>query len=281
MNRQSPKGIEWTNVFGPGSGFTWNPVVGCTKKCGSTPENPEGYCYARRAAKRIGYLCGQYPTAEQIEKAGGAQVPALQRNLSLCAQYWPHFHKERLFQPLKRRKPAGIFLGSMCDLWDPHVEQEWRDAIWDVIERTPQHLYWVLTQAQENIRLHEVSRWANWEWGQLWVGLTITSNVAVWCQRGLQNSYGGQVFISFEPLVGPMPDWKPVANDVGWVIVGAETGNRSGKITPKREWVEQIVEPAQAANIPVFVKDNLSTVMGEEYVREHQEWTPAMIWHGT
>lgn len=275
MNRQWPKGIEWTNVFGPGSGFTWNPVVGCTKRCGATPENPKGYCYARGLAGRIGHLCKQYPTAEQVEQHG------LDPDLSLCAQYWPHFHEERLEQPLKRRKPAGIFLGSMCDLWDPHVEQGWRDAIWDVIEQTPQHLYWVLTQLGHLIGWTERSRWASWEWGQLWVGVTLVRNDDLWRQHQRADRYLGNTFISFEPLHGPMPDWKPVANDIGWVIVGAETGNRPGKVTPKREWVEGIVERAAGAGIPVFVKDNLIPVMGEQYVREHQEWPEAMTGHGT
>lgn len=269
MNRQSPKGIEWTNVFGPGSGYTWNPIVGCTKRCGATPENPQGYCYARRAAKRVGHLCKQYPTAEQVEQHG------LDPDLSLCAQYWPHFHEERLEEPVKRKKPAGIFLGSMCDLWDPHVEQKWREAIWDVIEQTPQHLYWVLTQQARRFDLDEIPCVGN-----LWIGVTVTRAYDLHRHWLLREQRIARRFVSFEPLRGELWNFVPLAGDLDWIIIGAETGNRSGKVIPKREWVQQIVGSAVVANIPMFVKDNLAGVMGEDYVRSHQEWAPGMTGRG-
>ena len=42
-----------------------------------------------------------------------------------------------------------------------------------------------------------------------------------------------------------------------WVILGAETGNRPDKVTPAREWVDNIVAFCEENEIPVFFKDNL------------------------
>ena len=42
-----------------------------------------------------------------------------------------------------------------------------------------------------------------------------------------------------------------------WVILGAETGNRADKVTPRREWVDQITQFCAENEIPVFYKDNL------------------------
>jgi hypothetical protein len=54
---------------------------------------------------------------------------------------------------------------------------------------------------------------------------------------------------------------------IDWVIIGAETKN--GRIVkahaPKIEWIKEIVEAADKANIPVFLKDNLKTLLPAEY----------------
>ena len=43
---------------------------------------------------------------------------------------------------------------------------------------------------------------------------------------------------------------------INWVIVGAQTGPRA--VPPKAEWVQSIIDQCRAANIPVFLKDNLN-----------------------
>ena len=59
-------------------------------------------------------------------------------------------------------------------------------------------------------------------------------------------------FISYEPLLGPInyiPGW------VERIIIGAMTGLDAVK--PQREWVAALINAADAASIPVFLKDNL------------------------
>ena len=51
-------------------------------------------------------------------------------------------------------------------------------------------------------------------------------------------------------------------------IIGAETGNRKGKIAPKREWVENTVEAAQITGVKVFMKESLRGLMGEDFRQE-------------
>ena len=53
-----------------------------------------------------------------------------------------------------------------------------------------------------------------------------------------------------------------------WTIIGAETGNRKGKIAPKREWVENIVEAAQVTGMKVFMKESLRGLMGADFRQE-------------
>ena len=74
-------------------------------------------------------------------------------------------------------------------------------------------------------------------------------------------------FWSMEPLLGPvaMEDAEGLPQ---WVILGAETGNRKDKVTPRREWVDQIAAFCAENEIPVFYKNNL---------REHFPDLPASV----
>jgi hypothetical protein len=47
------------------------------------------------------------------------------------------------------------------------------------------------------------------------------------------------------------------------VICGQETGNRKDKIEPKREWVEDLIDQADAHQIPIFLKNNLRVIAPE------------------
>lgn len=46
--------------------------------------------------------------------------------------------------------------------------------------------------------------------------------------------------------------------DVDWVIIGAETDNRRGKIVPKRNWITSIVKNAGSSGVSIFIKDNVN-----------------------
>ena len=63
---------------------------------------------------------------------------------------------------------------------------------------------------------------------------------------------------SRDVLEGRKKPWRSAAEGLPqWVILGAETGRRTDKVTPRREWVDQIAEFCAENEIPVFYKDNL------------------------
>lgn len=53
-----------------------------------------------------------------------------------------------------------------------------------------------------------------------------------------------------------------------WIIVGTETGRRKNKITPKREWIEKLLDLCRRADIPVFMKTSLTDIWGEPLIQE-------------
>lgn len=87
-----------------------------------------------------------------------------------------------------------------------------------------------------------------------WYGSTVANMDAV----GMYVMQGVNInsFWSMEPLLGPV-DMAAAEGLPEWVILGAETGNRPDKVTPAREWVDNIVAFCEENEIPVFFKDNL------------------------
>jgi protein gp37 len=57
-------------------------------------------------------------------------------------------------------------------------------------------------------------------------------------------------FLSLEPLLGPLPDLD--LRGIDWVIVGGESG--TGAREMKQEWVVDIRDQCEAANVPFFFK---------------------------
>ena len=103
--------------------------------------------------------------------------------------------------------------------------------------------------------------------GNFWYGTPVTRQSdldrIVFLPRKRHNQ-----FINIEPVLE--------AIDIGnidfmdWIIIGAETGNRRGKVKPKQEWIEAIVNTARATGIPVMMKHSkeLAEVWGEDLIQE-------------
>ena len=89
------------------------------------------------------------------------------------------------------------------------------------------------------------------------------------CQTIRDMPSNAHVFLSIEPLwdniYGALE--TVIGNFTDWVIIGAETGHRKGKVTPEKIWVENIVETCDEAGVPVFMKDSLIPVVGEGGMR--------------
>ena len=52
---------------------------------------------------------------------------------------------------------------------------------------------------------------------------------------------------------------------ISWVIIGAQT---KPTVYPRIEWVQEIVEACDKAGIPVFQKDNLKPLLGNNLRQE-------------
>ena len=166
----------------------------------------------------------------------------------------PTFQENRLEQLYHKTKPAVYLITSMSDFssWKP----EWNEKIFKVLADTPQNQYMLLTKRPNLINFQT-------QLDNVSIGVTIT------CKEDknrlpimLKNIKAKHYFITFEPLHGDIGEID--LSFIDWVVIGAETGNRKGKIIPKKEWVMNIVKQAKEKNIPVCMKVSLKDIVGEE-----------------
>lgn len=229
---------------------TWNPVTGCLHGC--------EYCYARGIATRFGgNALGINHVLNEPFKANGRIQP-------YPFGFVPTFHRYRLNDYISK-KGRNIFVCSMADLFGNWVPVEWRSEVFATCRKGPQHNYIFLTK---NPGMYAVMD----EQGELptdsnmWFGTSVTTPDDPFPYNGKRKH---NLFISIEPLLADFGVGSNEAlKDIGWVIIGAETGRRKGKVIPEKSWVDNIVAQCKALNIPVFMKESLRALYGDELLRE-------------
>lgn len=182
----------------------------------------------------------------------------------------PTLHAYTLTYPEQRKAPSNIFVCSMSDLFGAWVPDEWIERIFDACKRAPQHTYLFLTKNPARY-LDLASKGKLPEERNFWYGTTTTGpDKPFWWSKH------HNTFASIEPLLEPFEAAGERGNGsegyekkVEWVIIGAMTGPGSAKKQPKREWIQAIVDDASITGVPVFMKDSLKAVWGDDLIREY------------
>jgi protein gp37 len=199
---------------------TWNPITGCTKISLGCKN-----CYAERMARRL--------------QAAGNPNYANGFDLTL--------HEHLLELPLHWRRPRMIFVNSMSDLFHEDVPLGFIQRVFSVMRRASWHTYQVLTKRSS--RLCELSRSIDWPIN-VWMGVSVESDEYTFRIDHLRQTGSHIKFLSLEPLLGPLPNMDLESMD--WVIVGGESGPNARPMM--KEWVVEIKEQCQSAEIPFFFK---------------------------
>ena len=165
----------------------------------------------------------------------------------------PTFYPEALNSPKTVRDPLRIGVGWVGDVIGYGLA--FRDQIFSTIEATPWHTYLFLTKNPDVLPF----------WGRFpancWVGVTVTTNGdAPSAYYGLSQTQARVRFISFEPLAGAVgrDELRQLDKVSDWWVIGGQTQPSK---PPRWEWVREIVESAGSRNMPVFLKDNIKTVI--------------------
>lgn len=226
--------IGWCNL-------TFNPVWGCRNHC--------EYCYARGMARRFTDVIADkehaYIYKQSQYRVWQDEVANRLRNFK------PTFLKSH-FDKKFPKKPQRIFVGSMSGIY--YWKSEWVEMVIEKVKQYPQHTFMFLTQHPEVYERYNFPI-------NCWLGVTMTTNKKIYYIR---KSLSKVRFLSIEPLleeidIENIDDFEP-----DWIIVGAETGNRKGKIIPKKEWIEVIINFCNRTGVPLYLKDSLKNIYPEE-----------------
>lgn len=210
--------IEWTDA-------TWNPVRGCTKVSPGCK-----HCYAEVFAERFRGVPG-HPYEQGFDLR---LVP------------------EKLGEPLKWQTPKMIFVNSMSDLFQEGIAEEYIEAVAKVMVKANWHTYQVLTK--RSARMASLLR------GRLsfaataphiWWGVSVEDRkYGLPRLADLQEVPATVRFLSVEPLLEGLG--KLNLNGIHWVIVGGESGHGARPL--KKEWVTEVRDQCEGANVPFFFK---------------------------
>jgi protein gp37 len=250
MNKQGNKsnpsgGIEWTHIFGPGTGYTANPVRGCQHACRwRMPDGKLAICYAEAVAER-------FPGKHYARGFGVVS-----------------FDPKELAAIRKLKTPAGIFIDSMSDLFAQSVADECLEQVFQTMVDCPQHVFFSLTK--------NPSRFGEWRYRRGWIpprnlflgvslpptfmfGKELTGQQQrTWFRKALENLCACDAtvrWVSLEPLSWDCSDiLHAFRHKLHWAVIGAASdGNRTYQPDPT------VLNNTLAAldGLPVFFKGNL------------------------
>lgn len=194
--------------------YTWNPVVGCKNGC--------SYCYARKIYTRFNSPDGSFSDIKVYE--------------------------DRLYQPLKVKKPSIIFVGSMTDLFAQWMNTEhYVNRILDVIRECPRHTFIFLTKSPLGYK--RIKKYPK----NCWLGVTVTG-VDDWRKTAALHTFkrDNLKFISIEPIL------DTIATGYFWLADWVILGGLTPKSVHKQKWIKDFLDLGKKSNVPVFMKKNLN-----------------------
>lgn len=218
-NKTKKKGkIAWTDE-------TWNPTTGCSKISAGCAN-----CYACEISK----------WKRNLEKGTG--------ETKYQNGFIPTIHEEELERPYHWRKKRKVFVNSMSDLFhDDFMDTGFIEKVFKVMNDCPDHDFQILTKRGYNLeKIAPLLKWTP----NIWMGVSIENEAVFSRIDNLRNTPAHVKFLSVEPLLEALPNLN--VKDLSWVIIGGETGHNARPM--QKEWVYDIKDKCDQANIPFFFK---------------------------
>ena len=179
------------------------------------------------------------------------------------------WHPEELEKIGLLKKPSTIFIGSSYDIWGNWVKSNWKRYILDTVEALQSHTFLFLTKNPKDYK------YINIPLDNCWFGASVDTIVHA---SYISFEMGGlpvkNKFLSAEPLLADISDCT-ILNGIKWLTIGCLTKN-GRPVKPenggtKLEWVLPLIEEAKEYKIPIFLKNNLIPMMGENCVKSNQK----------
>lgn len=221
--------IEWT-------GSTWNPTTGCDQISPGCTN-----CYALTMAKRLKGM-GQ----AKYQNDGDPRTSGPGFGLTV--------HEDALDVPIRWKKPRRIFVNSMSDLFHARVPVAFIVQVWRTMQTARQHEFQILTKRPERLvrvldRVYDALE-LDGPLPNVWLGTSVESDDYVRRIDALAQVRAAVLFVSAEPLLGPLPSADFTGID--WTIIGGESGPGARPFDP--QWAADLIVQSRQAGAAPFVK---------------------------
>lgn len=245
--------------MGKGSGISWtdhtfNPWWGCTKVSPACDS-----CYAETFAHRMG------------ENVWGKDAD---RRFFGDKHWNDPLRWDR--QAAKDGRPALVFCASMADVFEDRRDLDAeRGRLWNVIDKTPNLRWMLLTKRPETITRMLPAAWLADPHPRVWLGVTAENQRRAEERIPVLAEIPAAVrWISAEPLLSDI-DFSPWIADLDWIIVGGESGWNARRMAP--EWATNILGQCQAAGIAYHFKQK-GDVLAKELGCKNKSGKDASEW---
>jgi len=197
-------------------------------------------------------------------------------------RFLPTFHRYKLDEPQKWKKPRNIFVCSMADLFGEWVPDEWIDEVVYSTQQAKQHRYLFLTKNPsrygdwlDRFEHNEIKKLSKvYVINNLWFGASASSN-----EELEMANRSRAIWLSIEPIRERIKTDEDQFMEFRygdgveqkrweWVIIGAETGNSKRKVIPQKAWIDEIMDICRYYGTPVFMKESLRSLMGDDFRQE-------------
>lgn len=215
--------IAWTDN-------TFNPWIGCTRVSAGCE-----HCYAE-----VQNNCHKWN--------GGTWGHKAPRKVT-SDKYW----RKPLAWNAKAAKMGErlrVFCASLADIFDDNGPISTRKRLWELVRRTPNLDWLILTKRPENFQKYLPRDWGT-GYPNVWLGVTCENRKEGFPRVEVLRRTPAKVrFLSCEPLLEDTSD--VILSGIDWVIVGGESGPGSREF--KIEWARRMRDRCAEAGVPFFMK---------------------------
>lgn len=221
---------------------------------------------------------------------------------------------ERVIQDMLRFRPKPpykngrerpvVFVCDMTDLFGEWVTDAMRDRVFAAAALRPDVDWLLLTKRPEGAReyltnedrmyvlrsrieewcVEDLPRPLPWPLANVGIGVSVENQAALVQRVGVLASIpAAWRWLSCEPLLGPLA-FEPSCMDfhgdgdasIDWLVIGGESG--PGRRPCEVEWIADIVRQCDAADVPVYVKQDSGPRPGEQGRIPAELWARKEVW---
>jgi protein gp37 len=227
--------ISWADL-------SWNIVHGCSRASAGCRN-----CYAERISHQ--YQHTEHPWTNEYAEENVSIKP------------------EKLDEPYSIDAPSFIFVNSMSDLFHSLVPDEFIEQTFAVMRNCPHHIFQILTK-RPGRAAHMSIDWPP----NVWMGTSVEDERVVERLDLLRDCEADTLFVSFEPLIGPVGEVD--LGGYSWAIVGGESGPDDVRREMDHAWARDLYRQCRDQDVAFYFKQSSArkseqgthlTVYNEEY----------------